>query len=72
MEASWDFWEQAEQAIAQADAAQAERILNAVLQRYHQLYPNWEISTLALEKGKNRSSQIDGIIAMLQRIKAEA
>ena len=56
-------------AIARADEIQIEKLLNAVLQRYAVLYPDWEISTISLQKSSDRNEQLDRMIAMLQRMK---
>lgn len=55
--------------IAQAEEMEMEALLDAVLQRYAQLYPDWEISTISLEKSSDKKEQIDRIIAMLQKMK---
>ncbi len=44
-------------------------ILQAVLRRYNQLYPNWEISIISIEKGKDREAQLDRAIALLESMK---
>lgn len=38
--------------ILTADARSIESILKAVLQRYAQLYPQWDVSVISLEKEK--------------------
>ena len=55
--------------IGRADGAQIEKLLNAVLQRYGELYPDWEVSTVTVEKTQNRSEQLDRIIALLEKMK---
>jgi hypothetical protein len=55
--------------IARADGAQIEKLLNAVLRRYGELYPDWEVSTVTVEKTQNRSEQLDRIIALLEKMK---
>ena len=56
-------------AIAQADEIEIEKLLKAVLRRYAVLYPDWEISTISLQKSSDRNEQLDRMIAMLQRMK---
>ena len=55
--------------IASADAETAEQVLKAVLARYAQLYPGWEISTFSLEKTGDRNQQIDNMILLLENMK---
>ena len=55
--------------IGRADGAQIEKLLNAVLRRYGELYPDWEVSTVTVEKTQNRSEQLDLIIALLEKMK---
>jgi len=56
--------------IAQADGAEIEKLLKAVLHRYRVLFPDWEVSTVALEKTSDRNMQIDRMIAMLEKMKS--
>lgn len=46
-----------------------EMILSTVLERYAVLFPNWEVSTISIQKNSNRNKQIDQMIAMLQNLK---
>ena len=55
--------------IAQADASIISDLLEAVLSRYKELNPEWEISILSLEKSTDRNEQIDRSIALLQNLK---
>ncbi len=55
--------------IAQADVFEIERLLEAVLQRYAVLFPDWEVSTISLEKSSDRNEQLDRVIATLQNMK---
>lgn len=55
--------------IARADGAAIDKLLKAVLQRYAVLYPDWEISTISLQKSSDRNEQLDRMIAILQRMK---
>lgn len=55
--------------IAKADRAEIEKLLTAVLQRYAVLFPDWEVSTISLQKSTDRNEQIDRVIAMLQKMK---
>ena len=44
-------------------------VLSAVLRRYGVLFPEWEISTVSVNKSEDRSEQIDRIIEMLEKMK---
>ena len=55
--------------IAQADGTAIDKLLKAVLRRYAVLYPDWEISTISLQKSSDRNEQLDRMIAILQRMK---
>ena len=55
--------------IAQADGVEIEKLLKAVLQRYAELFPDWEMSTISLQKSDDRNEQLDRIIAVLQNMK---
>ena len=56
-------------AIAQADGVEIEKLLKAVLKRYAVLYPDWEVSTVSIQKTSDRNEQLDRMIAMLQNMK---
>ena len=55
--------------IASADGWQIEKLLDAVLCRYAELYPDWEVTTISFCKNRDKNEQIDGIIRVLQAIK---
>ena len=52
-----------------ADESAIEEILNAVLHRYAELFPDWEVNTISLQRSQDRNEQLDRIIAMLQNMK---
>ncbi len=52
-----------------AGAEEIEAILQAVLRRYCELFPKWEISVLSLDKREGRTAQLDRIIAALNKLK---
>ena len=58
------------QEIAKADEVENENLLKAVLQRYTVLFPDWELSTISLQKSFDKNEQIDRIIEMLQNMKS--
>ena len=55
--------------IRQANGIQIEPIRNAVLQRYRELYPEWEIDFFSIEKCGDRNQQLDSMIAQLEYLK---
>lgn len=55
--------------IAIADEVEIEKLLKAVLDRYAVLFPDWEVSTISLQKSSDRNQQLDRMIALLQRLK---
>ena len=46
-----------------------EQILKAALARYRELYPEWDISTLSLEKAGDKNEQLDRVIDLLRNMK---
>ncbi len=55
--------------IKNAKSAQLEKVLQAVISRYGELHPGWEISTVSIEKASDRAEQLDRIIATLEKMK---
>ncbi len=55
--------------IAIADEVEIEELLKAVLDRYAVLFPDWEVSTISLQKSSDRNVQLDRMIALLQKLK---
>ena len=55
--------------ISHVDEYHIEAVLNAALERYAVLYPEWEISTLSLPKDTDRNIHIDRIIQLLNNMK---
>jgi len=53
--------------IACAGRADIEDILKTVICRYNALYPDWEVTVISIEKGKDRNQKIDEIIDFLAR-----
>lgn len=56
--------------IGQANAASLDGILKAVLRRYAELFPSWEVIFISLEKNTQRNGQINRIIETLKKIDA--
>lgn len=55
--------------IAQATDSEIGELLKAVIHRYSELFPNWEICTLSLEKANDRNEQLDQAIHLLEALK---
>lgn len=55
--------------IHKAEKEEVSIILQTVLARYRELYPDWEISILSLEKAVDKNAQLDQVIAMLEKMK---
>ena len=55
--------------IKQAKPEELNDILLAVMERYRDVYPDWELITISLEKAVDNNSQLDQIIAMLEAMK---
>ena len=60
-----DLWKE----IAQADEMLLSKLLKAVLKRYEELFPDWEISTISVEKCSDINEQLDRMITMLEQMK---
>ena len=55
--------------IAQADGEAVDTLLTAVLARYGELYPDWEVCTMSVRKDEDKAKQIDAIIRRLEYMK---
>ena len=55
--------------IKQAKPEELNDILLAIMARYREVYPDWELITLSLEKAVDKNEQIDAVIALLSRMK---
>lgn len=55
--------------LMEMDSNQLEQILEALKQRYAQLYPDWEIHIMSIKKNTDRSMQIDRVVALLNGLK---
>ena len=45
-------------------------LFKAVAQRYQEVFPDWSVTVITLEKTQDRNAQIDRIISNLQAIKS--
>ena len=57
--------------IEQADEEEIAILLKAVLERYAELFPDWEVSTVSVQKSFDRNAQLDRMIAVLQKMKTD-
>ena len=57
--------------IRKANNTQIQSLLDAVMDRYRELNPDWEISFFSLLKSKDATYQLDRMIQMLNSIKKE-
>ena len=58
--------------ILQASEGEIQDIFSVVLERYAELFPDWEVSTISLQRGSDRNEQIDKIVGMLQKMKTSS
>ena len=57
------------QQIKQAKAEELNDILLAVTERYKEVYPDWEMITISLEKTVDKNAQLEQMIAVLENMK---
>ena len=55
--------------IAQADEIEIEQLLNAIRQRYAELFPDWELNIISLSKVSDPGRQLDKLIDLLETMK---
>lgn len=55
--------------INDADGEEITEILDIVLHRYKQLYPQWSVSVVSIDKCEDKNEQIDRMIAVLEKMK---
>ena len=44
-------------------------LVTAVLARYRELFPDWDINIISIERKDNKNEQLDSIIAMIEKLK---
>lgn len=57
------------QAISQAQDLELEAMMAALLKRYGEVFPDWELSIVSVEKTGDRNAQIDKVIELLKKLK---
>jgi len=55
--------------IKQAKPEEINDLVTAVLERYRELFPGWDISVLSLEKAVDKNQQLDDVIALIEKLK---
>ena len=55
--------------IKQTKPEELNDILLAVMERYREIFPDWELITISLEKAVDKNEQLDRIISMLDKMK---
>ena len=55
--------------IEQASADDLEKLLDAVLRRYAELYPDWELNVFSVQKSVDENEQLDKMIELLNNLK---
>ena len=55
--------------IAQVDAMDIQELMDAVLDRYHVIYPEWEINTIVLPRslGEERTKRFEEIVSFMKK-----
>lgn len=55
--------------ISQANSTEITEMLDAVLRRYNELFPQWETTLISTEKCRDTNEQINRAIDVLQKLK---
>ena len=55
--------------IKKAKPEELNDILLAVLARYREVFPDWEVMTVSLEKSVDKNEQLDRMIGLLETMK---
>ena len=55
--------------ISKMQANELEAALKAVLERYSELFPEWEMNIVTVDKTKDKNTQIDRMVELLQKMK---
>ena len=57
------------EAIQNAKPEEMDEILQAVRIRYRELFPQWELMILSVDRKEDRNQQLDTMIGFLQNLK---
>ena len=55
--------------IAATDADHIPEVVSVAMQRYRELFPDWDIFYCSIDKSRSRNEQLDLHISMLERLK---
>ena len=55
--------------IKTAETEEINDLVTAVLARYRELFPDWDISIVSIEKNGDRNEQLDSIITLIEKLK---
>ena len=55
--------------ISRLKVEEIQDVLQALVERHRQLYPDWEINIISLEKKRSRNDQLDEMITLLESMK---
>ena len=55
--------------IKKAESEELNDILLAVLSRYREVFPDWELITISIEKAVDKNEQLDRVIELLEHMK---
>lgn len=56
-------------AIERVSSEEIGEVLKALLARYDELFPDWEINVISIRKSGDRAEQIDRVITSLEHMK---
>lgn len=58
-----------EKRIMKAKPKDLQKLLDAVMKRYEQVYPEWEVSVISVRRCEDRVEQLDRTIQLLEGMK---
>ena len=57
------------QEISRAQDEELQEMMTALIKRYEEVFPAWELSVISIEKTGDRNEQIDRVIELLEKMK---
>lgn len=57
--------------ISKTSADQLPKLLMAVIERYHKVFPDWDISMVSIHKGGTAYEQISRMIELLEKLRED-
>ena len=55
--------------IKTVESKSIDLVMHAVLERYRELFPDWDINVISVDKCDDRNAQLDQIIDLVQKLK---